>query len=283
MDGQNYLIRTMTPSEVPLAVDWAAAEGWNPGLEDAVCFSVGDRQGFLVGLWNDEPIAVISAVKYDEKFGFLGFYIVKPEWRGQGYGWQIWCRALDYLQGCNIGLDGVLAQQENYQKFGFQLAYRNVRYQGYTRKQRPDSIHFVDLFTIPWEQVMAYDRQCFPAPRGQFLQGWFAQKGHQAIGYREENLLRGYGVLRPCRLGYKIGPLFADTPEIAENLFLALKSIPEPGEIIYLDVPEVNEEAIALAEKYSMEIVFETARMYTGEAPDLALEKIYGVTSFELG
>ncbi len=29
-----------------------------------------------------------------------------------------------------IGLDGVLAQQENYRKSGFQLAYRNIRYCG---------------------------------------------------------------------------------------------------------------------------------------------------------
>ena len=283
MDGQNYLIRTMTLSEVELAVDWAAQEGWNPGLKDAVSFYEGDRQGFLIGLLNGEPIATISAVKYDEKFGFLGFYIVKSEWRGKGYGWQIWQRALDYLQGCNIGLDGVLAQQANYQKSGFKLAYRNIRYQGKTGGDRPEVIHFVDLLTLPWEEVLAYDRQCFPGERYSFLTSWFSQKGHRVIGYREDGKLRGYGVIRPCRMGYKIGPLFADNSVIAEYLFLALKSIPETGHPLYLDVPEVNAEAIALAEKYSMAIVFETARMYTDQAPALALDKIYGVTSFELG
>ncbi|HLA33082.1 MAG TPA: GNAT family N-acetyltransferase, partial [Pseudomonas sp.] len=28
----------MTRAEVDLAIDWAAAEGWNPGLHDADCF-----------------------------------------------------------------------------------------------------------------------------------------------------------------------------------------------------------------------------------------------------
>lgn len=107
MTEQKYLIRTMTAAEIALAVDWAAAEGWNPGHQDADCFYQGDRQGFFVGLLDGEPIATISAVKYNQEFGFIGFYIVKPEYRGQGYGWQIWQRALDYLQGCNIGLDGV--------------------------------------------------------------------------------------------------------------------------------------------------------------------------------
>jgi hypothetical protein len=32
-----------------------------------------------------------------------------------------------------------------------------------------------------------------------------------------------------------------------------------------------------------MTVVFETARMYTGEAPRLPLDGIFGVTTFELG
>lgn len=32
-----------------------------------------------------------------------------------------------------------------------------------------------------------------------------------------------------------------------------------------------------------MKPVFETARMYTGAAPDIALARLYGVTTFELG
>jgi GNAT superfamily N-acetyltransferase len=284
MTEQKYLIRTMTAAEIALAVDWAAAEGWNPGHQDADCFYQGDRQGFFVGLLDGEPIATISAVKYNEEFGFIGFYIVKPEYRGQGYGWQIWQRALDYLQGCNIGLDGVLAQQANYQKSGFHLAYRNIRYQGVTGGLSSPSPHLVPLEdAMAWEDVLAYDDQCFPAPREEFLRTWCHQSGHQAIAYQEDGILRGYGVLRPCRVGYKIGPLFADTPEVAEIIFLALKAIPTAENTIYLDVPEPNQAAITLATKYSLQVVFETARMYTGQAPSIALDKIYGVTSFELG
>jgi hypothetical protein len=42
-------IGTMRPSEISLAVDWAAAEGWNPGLADDTCFAAADRQGFFIG------------------------------------------------------------------------------------------------------------------------------------------------------------------------------------------------------------------------------------------
>ncbi len=95
--------------------------------------------------------------------------------------------------------------------------------------------------------------------------------------------LAGYGVIRKCRSGFKIGPLFADTPELAEALFLSLKSGIEPTETFYLDTPEVNRAAVALAQRHNMKAVFETARMYTGENPDTPLNRLFGVTSFELG
>jgi hypothetical protein len=51
----------------------------------------------------------------------------------------------------------------------------------------------------------------------------------------------------------------------------------------FLDVPGINRDAIALAEDLGLTPVFETARMYTGKIPPLRLERIFGVTSFELG
>jgi len=45
----------------------------------------------------------------------------------------------------------------------------------------------------------------------------------------------------------------------------------------------VNRDAIALAEFLGLKPTFETARMYTGPAPSLRLDRVFGVTSFELG
>jgi len=94
MTNPNPTIRPATRQEINLALDWAAAEGWNPGICDAVPFHAADPEGFLVGLVDDEPVAVISAVKYGTTFGFIGFYIVRPDVRGLGYGWAIWQAAM---------------------------------------------------------------------------------------------------------------------------------------------------------------------------------------------
>ena len=94
--------------------------------------------------------------------------------------------------------------------------------------------------------------------------------------------LAGWGVIRPCRTGRKIGPLVADDRAAAEIVLSALLSAAGGGEI-FLDVPGINRDAVALAQDLGLAPVFETARMYTGAIPPLRLERIFGVTSFELG
>ena len=266
-----------------VAIEWAAKEGWNPGIHDADSYFTADPNGFLIGLLDDEPISTISGIKYGESFGFLGFYIVKPEYRGKGYGIQIWNAGMEYLKGRNIGLDGVVAQQENYKRSGFKLAYRNIRHEGVGGGNPPGNSEIVNLSTLPFETIDLYDRPFFPEDRSQFIKSWINQPECHALGIMQNGKLAGYGVIRTCRFGYKIGPLFANNPELAESLFLALRSKAKPSEPVFLDTPEVNQAAVALADRHKMKVTFETARMYTKEFPDMPLNRLFGVTSFEIG
>jgi GNAT superfamily N-acetyltransferase len=124
-----YVIRNAEQNDMDFIMNLAAKQGWNPGLHDGVCFFNADPHGFFVGELAGERIGCISAVSYGS-FGFIGLYIVKEEYRKKGYGIVLWERAMNRLEGCSIGLDGVVAQQENYKKSGFVLAHRNLRYEG---------------------------------------------------------------------------------------------------------------------------------------------------------
>jgi GNAT superfamily N-acetyltransferase len=278
-----YTIRTMSRQEIDLAVEWAAAEGWNPGIEDAECFYQADPEGFLVGLIDNEPVSCISVVRYGDSSGFLGFYIVKPEYRGKGLGLELWKAGLKRLEGRVVGLDGVVAQQDNYRKSGFALSYRNVRYMGLSRKATENLQGAAPLSEIPFEEIVAYDRAFFPDDRRDFLRCWISREESRAFGVLRNDTLAGYGLIRPCRSGFKIGPLFADTPELAETLFCVLENSVPVGSKIFLDIPEINSEAQALVQKHQMSVVFETARMYMGAAPQLPVNRIFGITTFELG
>ena len=213
----------------------------------------------------------------------MGFYIVKPDFRGKGYGVKIWRQALKYLDGQNIGLDGVISQQDNYKKSGFKLAYRNIRYEGKSSGISNKDPKIVKIDKIPFDQLLNYDNHFFPVTRDRFLRKWIRQPESLAIGFMENNKLNGYGMIRKCRTGYKIGPLFADSQEIAEKIFEELQSFMDQGTKFFLDVPEINIKAVKLAEKAGMKAMFETARMYSKFAPELPLNKVFGVTTFELG
>ena len=280
MDGLR--IRPMRPDEISIAVNWAAAEGWNPGLADDACFGAADPQGFLIGELEGEPAATVSCVNYGASFAFLGFYIVREDLRGRGYGLRIWNAAIAHAGARVIGLDGVVAQQQNYRKSGFELAYANVRYGGTVVPPDAPQAGVIALTEVPLAAVEAYDATVFPAPRTAFLCAWIGSPGHVGRALVRDGRLAGWGVIRPCRKGRKIGPLVADDRATAEVVLSALLASVGDGEI-FLDVPSVSRDAVSLAQDLGLVPVFETARMYTGAIPPLRLERVFGVTTFELG
>ena len=268
-----------------MGIDWAAAEGWNPGLHDADTFHATDPAGFLVGLLEDEPVGMISAVRYGEHFGFIGFYIVRPQFRGQGHGIALWRAGMERLAGRTVGLDGVVAQQDSYRRSGFELAWNNVRHEGTARPCEDTGTQVVPIFPLgqATPELLDYDAPFFPDDRRRFVQHWTMQTGSTALAARRGERLAGYGVIRPCRVGFKIGPLFADDAGLADRLFRALVSRVRPGEPVQLDTPGTNPLALELARSHGMRPVFDTARMYAGVAPDLPLGRLFGITTFELG
>ncbi len=280
--AHGYRVRVMSRAELDLAVDWARAEGWNPGLQDAGAFHAVDPAGFLVGLLDGRPVASLSVVRYPASFGFLGFYIVRPEARGRGYGWRLWQVGLRHLEGCTVGLDGVVAQQENYRKSGFALSHRNIRFGGTVPDGRAGEPALVDARTVPFDRLTALDAALFPAPRPGFLANWIALPGATALAAVKDGDLTGFGVIRPCHSGCKIGPLYAADAGVARDLVLALGRAGGAGPV-FLDVPEPNGAGVRMAEELGLSPQFETARMYLGPAPTTELTRVFGITSFELG
>ena len=285
---EHYAIRTMQADELEQVVDWAAAESWNPGLNDAACFYPTDPKGFLAGILDGQLASSISAVRYGNKFGCIGLYIVRPELRGRGYGLRLWQVARQRMEALpTVGLDGVVEQQVNYAKSGFVPAHRNVRYGGQMAVDRmPEGLAVIS--PADFDRITAFDARFFPGPRTRFLHCWLRPEHRTGLlASAADGSVVGYGVVRSCRTGYRVGPLFADTPDMAEHLFLGLaaQATAETGgaATLYLDPPQPNTAATQLAERYGLKPVFETVRMYRGPHPALPLDQIYGITTLELG
>lgn len=280
---KQYIIRRMQAEELELAIAWAAEEGWNPGLYDAQCFYPTDPNGFFMGVLDNEPISMGSAVCYNDHFAFCGLYIVKKEYRHQGYGMQLTQERLRYVSDRMTGLDGVVDMVDEYAKIGYRRAHLSTRYQITVPKLTQSNHHAIKPLTqVSFSELLTYDHQLFPAPREEFLKHWIAQPECVAVGYYDSNQLQGYAVMRRCQTGYKVGPLFSDGPDIAERLlnYLLCQVL---GEQVCLDIPEPNQAAIALAEHYQMQPGFQCIRMYRNGFPDIDLSRVFAITSFELG
>ncbi|MER8967927.1 GNAT family N-acetyltransferase [Mesorhizobium sp. M0808] len=274
-------IRTLAREDVQTLVDWAAAEGWNPGLNDAALFQAADPQGFIGAFIDGEMAAGISAVAYGDGFGFIGLYICRPDKRGRGHGKAVWDAGTARLGKRTIGLDGVVEQQANYRSMGFAPAYRTIRFMGSPNVPAAvgNDIRAIGPELVP--DILDYDRRFFPGPRRSFLEHWL-RPPHMALAILKHGVIAGYGVARQCRDGCKIGPLFADSLDAASHLFAALAHMSGPGNV-HLDVPETSRQFADLLSSAGLQPGFETTRMYKGKAPQLMQSGIFAITTLELG
>ena len=207
-----------------------------------------------------------------------------PEYRGQGYGYALWQNALEHSGVRVVGLDGVVDQQGNYRRSGFELAYRNIRFGGVPAGRPEASADFpLSPLSAPAPELEALDARVFPAPRRAFWQQWLGAEGHHSFAAYQDGALAGFGTLRPRGSGCKIGPLVAVSRPAAEAVLARLLQELPAGQEVFLDVPEPHSAAVDLARGLGLAPVFETARMYRGAAPQLETDLIFGVTSFELG
>ncbi len=271
---------------VKTLVKWAEGEGWNPGQHDAEVYYATDPDGFYGYFVEGELIAGGAIVSYNNDFGFMGLFIVKPKYRDKGIGRKIWYQRRDTLlarlnDGAPIGMDGVIAMQPFYSKGGFEIAFRDERYEKvgteFNINKNISSIADEDIRTI-----LDYDRQCFGFSRPRFMKLWLNLPGNKTFKYLEDGKLKGFAIVRKANKGYKVCPLFADNEFIAEELYKAcLNSV--VGEPLYLDIPVTNPAAVELIKRYNAAYVFECARMYYGEPPKVEFNKVFGLTTFEIG
>ena len=281
-----YVVRSMSQEEIDeIIIPRMCNAGWNSGIHDASTFIVADSDGFFVGELDGKPIACVSAVRYDDSFAFFGCYLVDEAYRGYGYGMAAHEMARKHVVGCVQGGDAVLENIAKYEQIGRVAVYKNTRFEGVA----PSAMHgtkdvsAIDIRSVDLQQIALLDRVCFPAPRIAFLRAWFSQSDGSGFAVMNGESVEGFGFIRKCFQGHKIGPLFAKTPTAADAIYRSLISTIRPGELFWLDVPEPNENALDLVKRNGMKEVFATMRTYTGTPPDLRLDWIYGITTFELG
>ncbi|MBY6004175.1 GNAT family N-acetyltransferase [Salipiger bermudensis] len=269
--------RRMTAADLGLVLDWAAAEGWNPGRDDTAPFHAADPDGFFIAVEDEKILAAISVVNHTDDYAFLGLYICAPEARGRGIAYELWQTAMAHAGERTIGLDGVPEQQENYIKSGFELVGSTVRHTGpLTRGPAADTrpANAADI-----GRMIELEAVASGVAKPRFLTQWFRPTPTRH-GFMSADGT-GMVVIRECRDGYKIGPLVARSDVQARNLLQAAAAIAGEADVS-IDVPASDRTLTGICRELGLAPGFETARMYRG-APIFGGDLLYAVATLELG
>lgn len=276
-------IERMDLSGVRQAMEWAEAEGWEPGINDAEPFFAADPEGFFRAVTGNRTIATLSAVRGSPTVAFVGLYIVEPGFRGKGLGRQLWDQVLDRFGGVALGLDAVPEQVSTYASDGFEPAYGNARYSN-DANLLPDpdpAIEVVSAAATDFDALVDFDSRHFFGPRAGFLREWLTGEGRNSVVVLEDGELAGFAASRSTTAGHRIGPVFTGWQDLAREMILTLSAgLRGP---VAVDIPQPNDAARQLVDSLGMTRSFETTRMYRGPAPDLPLGDIFGITTLELG
>lgn len=266
--------RTATEAEVSTVLDWAADEGWNPGIDDAAAFVAADPGGFFVAEADGAPVAAISVVNHSPEFAFLGLYIVRPDYRGRGIGLALWHHAVDHAETRIIGLDGVPDQQSNYAASGFERAGSTTRYSGDVGTQVDPEARLAKPEDLA--RLIELEAEASGIAKPAYMAAWFTNTSNR-VTFGSPN---GLVTIRRCRVGAKIGPLVAADNGVALRLIRhAAGAFDGP---VILDVPAQSAPLARLCTAQGMIPSFETARMYRG-GRITGSGTVYAVASLELG
>ncbi|MCP9809437.1 GNAT family N-acetyltransferase [Cyanobium sp. HWJ4-Hawea] len=297
-------IRSLREADLDLVTGWARAERFAPGIGDVAIYRHTDRQGLWVGCLGGRPIGCIAGVRYNDFYGFIGLFLVEPAQRGKGYGRQLWAHALDHLSGLAcIGIEAAPDRIADYAGWGFEPASKTRRWQwngspaaggpgagvgpGVVGASDPaDGLILLEGPAIPRAAVQAYDAAHEPSPRPHFLGDWLDHPAGTVLALVDaKGVCHGFGRIRPCLLqpglGWRLGPLLADTPALAQRLLNAL--LQRHAGVVLIDAPGANPQADLLLAGLGFTVVGETLRMYRGVSPSVSLRDVYGLACLELG
>lgn len=271
------ILRRAQRHELGQILDWAADEGWNPGLDDADAFWETDPRGFFVAEVGDQIVAAVSVVVHDTDHAFLGLYLCLPGWRGQGIGFALWQHALGHAENRAVGLDGVAAQQANYEKSGFRRKGATRRLEGCLQPVIDPTIRTAN--DSDFDQILSLDRVANGYGRQSFLTTWTRQTPTRRTVIFLDGT--GYATIRKCRGFAKIGPIVAQDATLA--LRLARSAIAEIGEAqVAIDLPEASVHLGQVLSEAGFVNSFTTARMIRGNGFQ-AGPSLQAIGTMELG
>lgn len=277
-------IKRLIADEIGDAWQLSAQVGWNQTEADwrrllelfpETCFA-GRIEGTLV--------ATSTLATYKRRVGWIGMVLVDEEHRRQGYGSEVFERALDAGIESDleiIGLDATDAGRTVYSQYGFERVSGIERWIGTLEEgfEHDESETVRTAGSV--EEIASFDRRYSGVDRRVLLEHLLDSESASGVRCERNGVTCGYAIARSGRTHVQIGPLVASEQEDVESLLAILaKRLDKP---IVIDAPH-NDRTEPLLKRFGLEVGRRLHRM-TYDEPRSVLdgEEIVGATGFEWG
>lgn len=133
---------------------------------------------------------------------------------------------------------------------------------------------------ILFNKLVKYYARYYGDERKHFLASWLGIATTTSLVYlKYNNDIQSLGTIRKSLRGYRFGPLYAKSLEIAQTLLFSLlqslKDLVDNGCNTSIDPPCSNENAMKLAQKLKLEAKWRYTAMYNKEATKINLSNLY--------
>lgn len=298
-----HKITTADSSLIKFIHEEMEANEWYPGLEDIESYLAADDPGIYVAILDDEPIGFVSINKFSSSFYTFGLYFIKEKFRKKGYGIQLFRRASQDIdwENHNVSAYAVPTMLKPYtERYGFESRW----IVGWYKLNIPSALQILELlptvqgFTVKnikdvdKQALLNYDTAVFGSQRNSFIWKRLHVKGsHSKVAVNCEGAIVGFTSARMLynkKVVYQLGPLFADSIEVAQELLKALlqeviNHCDSSGQTMILACPtgrNASKELIVMLQgKLYLDLTFIT----TKDIPNGCFEKWFAITSLDIG
>jgi len=244
-------IQALKEHELSQLFDYAQLEGWDVEEAHTLALFKTHPNDFFICYKDNMLIGFIVALKESDTFGFISSFLVLKEFRGQGYGKQIFEFALEHLKGCQIALDSVIGKEKFYETYGLKSYFDVYHYRF--------KVGSVTLPKIPFEITSQIDTELIQ--KNNYLNVLLQDKTVIYKAIHTNSKLSSYAFSFNYKDGYKIT---IDSQDINEALalFFDFGGNYEDGSYVYIQVTKLSPILEVIVELLKMEEDSKSVRMY---------------------
>jgi predicted GNAT family acetyltransferase len=262
-------LNTLTIPDIPQVLELSGAEGWNQTGKDWKLMIENPGNICLALKKDGKIVATATAMNYENQVAWIGMVLVEKSHRGKGYSKLLLAEILNRLKSCKtVKLDATPAGQPVYQKFGFQneriinrmvLESPSMDLPDFENGNLPTRIHSAEI-----PEIIKYDAEVFGARRNLLVKYLIHESPENSWMLTQQSQLKGIALGRKGSRFFQVGPVSADSEEVAKMLIIqALKKF--PLQLLIIDVLEDKTQLITWLNKFGFKKQRQFVRMFLGE------------------